>query len=62
MTALCTGLALVPVALGAGEPGGEIQAPMARVIIVGLISSTVLNMLFVPAAYYALHHHHASTS
>jgi CzcA family heavy metal efflux pump len=55
MTALCTGLALVPVALGAGEPGSEIQAPMATVIIFGLISSTALNMLVVPAAYYAAH-------
>ena len=53
MTALCTGLALVPVALGAGEPGSEIQAPMATVIIFGLVSSTALNMLVVPAAYYA---------
>jgi CzcA family heavy metal efflux pump len=55
MTALCTGLALVPVALGAGDPGSEIQAPMASVIIFGLISSTALNMLVVPAAYYALY-------
>ncbi|MBM3778422.1 MAG: efflux RND transporter permease subunit [Acidimicrobiia bacterium] len=55
MTALSTGLALVPVALGAGEPGSEIQAPMATVIIVGLLSSTVLNMVVVPAAYYAAH-------
>jgi CzcA family heavy metal efflux pump len=55
MTALCTGLALVPVALGAGEPGSEIQAPMASVIIFGLITSTALNMLVVPAAYYAMH-------
>ena len=60
MTALCTGLALVPVALGAGEPGSEIQAPMASVIIFGLISSTALNMLVVPAAYYALHRQSAS--
>jgi Cu/Ag efflux pump CusA len=56
MTALSTGLALVPVALGAGEPGSEIQAPMASVIIFGLGSSTILNMLVVPASYYALHH------
>jgi CzcA family heavy metal efflux pump len=55
MTALCTGLALVPIALGAGEPGSEIQAPMATVIIFGLISSTALNMLVVPAAYYSAH-------
>jgi Cu/Ag efflux pump CusA len=40
---------------GAGEPGSEIQAPMATVIIFGLISSTALNMLVVPAAYYAAH-------
>ena len=55
MTALCTGLTLVPVALGAGELGSEIQAPMASVNILGLISSTALNMLVVPAAYYAAH-------
>jgi CzcA family heavy metal efflux pump len=55
MTALCTGLALVPIALGAGEPGSEIQAPMATVIVFGLVSSTALNMLVVPAAYYAAH-------
>jgi CzcA family heavy metal efflux pump len=55
MTALCTGLALVPVALGAGEPGSEIQAPMATVIIFGLVSSTALNMLVVPAAYFSLY-------
>jgi Cu/Ag efflux pump CusA len=54
MTALSTGLALVPVALGAGEPGSEIQAPMANVIIFGLITSTALNMVVVPAAYFAL--------
>jgi CzcA family heavy metal efflux pump len=61
MTALCTGMALVPVALGAGEPGSEIQAPMASVIIFGLISSTALNMLVVPAAYYALYSRPALT-
>ena len=53
MTALSTGLALVPVAMGVGESGSEIQAPMAIVIIFGLLSSTVLNMLIVPAAYWA---------
>ena len=52
MTALSTGLALVPVALGLGAPGSEIQAPMAIVIIFGLLSSTALNMLIVPAAYW----------
>lgn len=54
MTALAAGLALVPIALGAGQPGSEIQAPMANVILYGLFSSTALNMLVVPAVYYAL--------
>lgn len=51
MTALATALALIPLALAAGEPGSEIQAPMAVVILWGLLSSTVLNMLVVPAVY-----------
>ncbi len=50
MTALATALALVPLAMAAGEPGSEIQAPMAVVILCGLLSSTLLNMLVVPAA------------
>ena len=52
MTALSTGLALVPVAMGFGEPGSEIQAPLALVIICGLFSSTALNMFVVPAVYW----------
>jgi len=51
MTALATGLALVPLALSAGQPGSEIQAPMAVVILWGLLSSTLLNMIVVPALY-----------
>ncbi|CAG0978049.1 Cobalt-zinc-cadmium resistance protein CzcA [Rhodocyclaceae bacterium] len=51
MTALAAGLALVPLALAAGQPGSEIQAPMAIVILFGLISSSVLNMVVVPALY-----------
>ncbi|MDQ5887596.1 MAG: hypothetical protein QG667_885 [Pseudomonadota bacterium] len=51
MTALAAGLALVPLALAAGEPGSEIQAPMAIVILFGLASSTLLNMMVVPALY-----------
>ncbi|HWS14130.1 MAG TPA: efflux RND transporter permease subunit, partial [Rhodocyclaceae bacterium] len=51
MTALAAGLALVPIALAAGEPGTEIQAPMAVVILCGLVSSTLLNMVVVPAMY-----------
>ena len=51
MTALAAGLALVPIALGMGKPGSEIQAPMAIVILFGLFSSTALNMIVVPAMY-----------
>ena len=51
MTALAAGLALIPLALGAGEAGSEIQAPMAIVILFGLLSSTSLNMIVVPVAY-----------
>ncbi|KFI23848.1 multidrug transporter AcrB [Nitrosococcus oceani] len=51
MTALATALALIPLALGAGEPGSEIQAPMAMVILFGLLTSTALNMMVVPALY-----------
>jgi len=51
MTALAAGLALVPLALAAGQPGSEIQSPMAVVILFGLASSTLLNMLVVPALY-----------
>lgn len=49
MTALASGLGLLPLALALGEPGSEIQAPMAIVILFGLISSTALNMIVVPA-------------
>jgi CzcA family heavy metal efflux pump len=51
MTALAAGLGLLPLALSGGEPGSEIQTPMAIVILCGLASSTVLNMLVVPALY-----------
>ena len=56
MTALAAGLALVPLALAIGEPGSEIQAPMAIVILFGLASSTALNMLVLPALYLKLTH------
>lgn len=54
MTALCAGLALVPLALGAEKPGSEIQTPMALVILSGLVTSTLMNMLVVPAVYARL--------
>ena len=46
-----TGLALIPLALG-GDPGKEIQSPMAIVILGGLFTSTVLNMIVVPSLFY----------
>jgi CzcA family heavy metal efflux pump len=51
MTALCAGLGLVPLVLAGGEPGNELQAPMAVVILGGLVSSTALNMIVIPALY-----------
>lgn len=51
MTALASGLALIPLALRGEEPGTEILTPMAIVILFGLLSSTILNMLLVPALF-----------
>ena len=51
MTALAAGLALIPLALGGHKPGSEIQTPMAIVILFGLLSSMLLNMVVVPALY-----------
>jgi Cu/Ag efflux pump CusA len=51
MTALAAGLALIPLALGSDKPGSEIEAPMAVVILFGLLSSTLLNMIVVPVVY-----------
>jgi Cu/Ag efflux pump CusA len=48
MTALVTGLGLLPVALFADRPGGEIDGPMATVILGGLVTSTALNLLVLP--------------
>jgi CzcA family heavy metal efflux pump len=48
MTALVTGLALLPLALGSGEPGREVEGPMATIIVGGLITSTLLNLLVLP--------------
>jgi CzcA family heavy metal efflux pump len=52
MTALTAGLALIPLALGGDLPGNEIQSPMAKVILGGLLSSTLLNLFVVPVVYY----------
>lgn len=51
MTAMAAGLALIPLALGAGKSGSEIQTPMAVVILCGLTTSTLLNMFVVPTLY-----------
>lgn len=51
MTALTSALALVPLALGGELPGNEIQSPMAKVILGGLISSTLLNAFIIPIIY-----------
>jgi Cu/Ag efflux pump CusA len=52
MTALTAGLALIPLAMGGELPGNEIQSPMAKVILGGLLSSTLLNLFVVPVVYY----------
>ena len=51
MTALVTGVGLIPLALGAGQPGKEIQQPMAVVILGGIVTSTFLNMIVIPPLY-----------
>lgn len=54
MTALCSGLALIPLAIQGDLPGNEIQSPLAKVIIGGLFTSTLLNMYIVPIIYKML--------
>ncbi len=51
MTAMAAGLALIPLALGGGKAGSEIQTPMAIVILCGLVTSTFMNMAVVPILY-----------
>jgi len=51
MTALTAGLALIPLVIAGGEPGNEIQSPMAQVIVGGLLTSTFLNMVLVPVLF-----------
>ena len=53
MTALATGLALVPLIVGGNKPGHEIEYPMAVVILGGLITSTILNLFLLPPLYAA---------
>ena len=56
MTALSSALALIPLALGGDLPGNEIQSPMAKVILGGLLSSTLLNAFIVPIVYQIMNH------
>jgi len=51
MTALATGLALVPLAISGDIPGHEIEYPMAIVILGGMVTSTLLNLFVVPSLY-----------
>ena len=51
MTALTSVLALLPIILGGNKPGQEIEYPMSIVILGGLMTSTALNLLFMPALY-----------
>ena len=55
MTALSSALALIPLAIHGDLPGNEIQSPMAKVILGGLLTSTFLNGFIVPIMYYWLH-------
>jgi Cu/Ag efflux pump CusA len=61
MTAMAAGLALIPLAIGGGKAGSEIQTPMAIVILCGLVTSTCLNMVVVPTLYlrYGRYRHRA---
>ncbi len=52
--ALASALALIPLALGGDKPGNEIQSPMAIVILGGLLTSTLLNLIVIPVVYYML--------
>jgi CzcA family heavy metal efflux pump len=55
MTALTAALAVVPIVLQGDKPGNEILAPLSVVILGGLLSSTFLNLIIVPAGYAAIH-------
>ena len=55
MTALSSALALVPLAINGDLPGNEIQSPMAKVILGGLLTSTLLNGFIIPIVYQKLH-------
>lgn len=62
MTSLVTALALVPLLIGADEPGKELLHPLAVVIFGGLISSTIVSLIFTPSVFYHFRHYDAFPS
>ena len=54
MTALTTALALMPIVIGGNRPGQEIEHPMAVIIVGGLVTSTILNLLLMPVLYQSV--------
>jgi len=54
MTAMASALALIPLAMAGDKPGNEIQSPMAIVILGGLVTSTLLNLIVIPSVYYMI--------
>jgi Cu/Ag efflux pump CusA len=62
MTALVTALGLLPLALGTGEAGREVQGPMAVVILGGLFTSTIMTLLILPALILAFRRKAASVA
>ena len=62
MTALSAGIALIPLALAAHEPGKEILHPVAVVIVGGLVTSTLLGLGVTPAVFLALGRQGAETA
>jgi CzcA family heavy metal efflux pump len=62
MTALTAGMALLPLAIAGDLPGNEIQSPMAKVILGGLMSSTLLNLLIIPIVYFLLNKQKETTN
>jgi Cu/Ag efflux pump CusA len=62
MTALATGLAVIPLVIAGDVPGDEIEHPMAVVILGGLVTSTLLNLFAVPALYLRFGQSRAATT
>lgn len=61
-TALCAGLGLLPLIVAGNRPGHEIEYPLAVVIVGGLFTSTLLNLLLMPTLYLRFGRHHVNDS